>query len=206
MSPTAKPPAAARPAGPHRRPTSGRRRARRRDRRARTGAAMVAPHSRAARATARAPARHDGRRRRGVGRHRGAPRRASSPDTPCAARSGSAGRTRRSSRSRRTAAAWKLSKGASPLKGVKTDAAPGGRVRAHAFPLDRDRRAAAVGVHRARSGSSPAYSRSEARRIGRTRPAHADDPGGVGLVLGAGNVTSIPVSTCSTNSSRSTAS
>ena len=85
-----------------------------------------------------------------------------------------------------------LAKGASPLKGVKTDAAPGGRLRAHTFPL-----AAIDGL--LLSGYSgevwfePGISDRQARAsagLGQLNPTHS---GGIGLVLGAGNVTSIPV-------------
>ena len=78
----------------------------------------------------------DAAERRGVGRHRRARRRASSPDIRCAARSGSAGPTATLVALDAYRASLRgLAKGASPLKGVKTDAAPGGRVRAHVFPL-----------------------------------------------------------------------
>ena len=85
-----------------------------------------------------------------------------------------------------------LVKGASPLKGVKTDAAPGGRLRAHTFPL-----AAIDGL--LLSGYSgevwfePGVSDRQARAsagLGQLSPTQS---GGIGLVLGAGNVTSIPV-------------
>jgi hypothetical protein len=85
-----------------------------------------------------------------------------------------------------------LAKGASPLKGVKTDAAPGGRLRAHTFPL-----AAIDGL--LLSGYSgevwfePGISDRQARAsagLGQLNPTHS---GGIGLVLGAGNVTSIPI-------------
>ena len=63
-------------------------------------------------------------------------RRASRPGIRCAARTGSRVRTAWSRRSMPIAATLlKLAKGESPLTGVKTDAAPGGRVRAHVFPL-----------------------------------------------------------------------
>ena len=85
-----------------------------------------------------------------------------------------------------------LAKGTSPLKGVKTDAAPGGRLRAHTFPL-----AAIDGL--LLSGYSgevwfePGISDRQARAsagLGQLNPTRS---GGIGLVLGAGNVTSIPI-------------
>lgn len=85
-----------------------------------------------------------------------------------------------------------LARGESPLKGVKTDAAPGGRVRAQVFPLS-----AVDGMllsgYTGEVWFEPGTSESEVRRdagLGQLTPTEA---GGVGLVLGAGNVTSIPV-------------
>ncbi len=75
---------------------------------------------------------------------------------------------------------------------MKTDAAPGGRLRAHTFPL-----AAIDGL--LLSGYSgevwfePGISDRQARAsagLGQLNPTHS---GGIGLVLGAGNVTSIPI-------------
>jgi acyl-CoA reductase-like NAD-dependent aldehyde dehydrogenase len=85
-----------------------------------------------------------------------------------------------------------LAKGASPLKGVKTDAAPGGRLRAHTFPL-----AAIDGL--LLSGYSgevwfePGISDRQARASAGLGQLNPTQSGGIGLVLGAGNVTSIPV-------------
>ena len=85
-----------------------------------------------------------------------------------------------------------LSKGASPLKGVKTDSAPGGRLRAHTFPL-----AAIDGL--LLSGYSgevwfePGISERQARASAGLGQLNPTQSAGVGLVLGAGNVTSIPV-------------
>ena len=85
-----------------------------------------------------------------------------------------------------------LSKGLSPLDGVTLDAGPGGRLRAHTFPLS-----AMDGV--LLSGYSgevwfePGVTEEQARAqagLGQRHPSHS---GGIGLVLGAGNVTSIPV-------------
>ena len=85
-----------------------------------------------------------------------------------------------------------LAKGASPLKSVKTDAAPGGRLRAHTFPL-----AAIDGL--LLSGYSgevwfePGISDRQARASAGLGQLNPTQSGGIGLVLGAGNVTSIPV-------------
>jgi len=85
-----------------------------------------------------------------------------------------------------------LAKGSSPLKGVTTDAAPGGRLRAHTFPL-----AAIDGL--LLSGYSgevwfePGISDRQARASAGLGQLNPTQSGGIGLVLGAGNVTSIPV-------------
>ncbi|MBW9094902.1 aldehyde dehydrogenase [Microbacterium jejuense] len=85
-----------------------------------------------------------------------------------------------------------LARGKSPLDGVKLDEAPGGRLRAHTFPLNGTERFLLSGF----TGEvwfEPGVTAAEARReagLGQLRPT---EPGGVGLVLGAGNVTSIPV-------------
>lgn len=85
-----------------------------------------------------------------------------------------------------------LARGTGPLAGVKTDAAPGGRVRAHVFPLS-----AVDGLllsgYTGEIWFEPGVTADEARRtagLAQLTPTHS---GGVGLVLGAGNVTSIPV-------------
>ncbi|GAA1978630.1 aldehyde dehydrogenase family protein [Microbacterium pumilum] len=86
----------------------------------------------------------------------------------------------------------KLARGQSPLTDVKTDAAPGGRVRAHVFPLG-----ATDGI--LLSGFTgevwfePGVTAEEARRTAGLGQLAPTTSGGVGLVLGAGNVTSIPV-------------
>lgn len=85
-----------------------------------------------------------------------------------------------------------LARGASPLDGVTTDAAPGGRVRAHVFPAH-----ATDGI--LLSGFTgevwfqPGVTVEEARARAGLAQLTPTVPGGVGLVLGAGNVTSIPV-------------
>jgi acyl-CoA reductase-like NAD-dependent aldehyde dehydrogenase len=85
-----------------------------------------------------------------------------------------------------------LAKGIRPLDGVKTDAAPGGRVRAHVFPLNAVD-AMLLSGYTGEVWFEPGVTDAEARReagLGQLAPT---EPGGVGLVLGAGNVTSIPV-------------
>ena len=85
-----------------------------------------------------------------------------------------------------------LAGGLSPLDGVRIDAAPGGRLRAHTFPLH-----AIDGV--LLSGFTgevwfePGVTMHEARRAAGLAQLDPRKPAGVGLVLGAGNVTSIPV-------------
>lgn len=86
----------------------------------------------------------------------------------------------------------RLADGRNPLDGVKVDRAPGGRARVHAFPLtgiDRFLLSGFTGEVWLRPGTTPNAARARAGLAQRT-PARS---GGVGLVLGAGNVTSIPV-------------
>lgn len=91
---------------------------------------------------------------------------------------------------RRSVAA--LADGGSPLEGVRTDSAPGGRLRAHTFPL-------AAMDHVLLSGFTgevwfePGVTRQQALAAAGLGQRHPTDGAGVGLVLGAGNVTSIPV-------------
>jgi len=85
-----------------------------------------------------------------------------------------------------------LARGANPLDDVKMDAAPGGRVRAHAFPLHAAD-AVLVAGHTGEVWFEPGVTIAEAREsagLGQLTPTRS---GGVGLVLGAGNVTSISV-------------
>jgi len=85
-----------------------------------------------------------------------------------------------------------LAKGGNPLDDVKMDAAPGGRVRAHAFPLHAAD-AVLVAGHTGEVWFEPGVTIAEAREsagLGQLTPTRS---GGVGLVLGAGNVTSISV-------------
>jgi len=85
-----------------------------------------------------------------------------------------------------------LAKGRSPLDGVTVDDAPGGRVRAHTFPLNGTEKFLLSGF----TGEvwfEPGVTADEARREAGLAQLTPTASGGVGLVLGAGNVTSIPV-------------
>lgn len=85
-----------------------------------------------------------------------------------------------------------LSEGRSPLDGVRTGRAPGGRLRVDAFPLtgiDRFLLSGFTGEVWLQPGVTPRHAQAAAG-LGQLDPAAF---GGVGLVLGAGNVTSIPV-------------
>lgn len=85
-----------------------------------------------------------------------------------------------------------LAKGLSPLDGVKLDTAPGGRTRAHTFPLH-----AMDGI--LLSGFTgevwfePGVTTHAARRTAGLAQRTPATVGGIGLVLGAGNISSIPV-------------
>ncbi len=85
-----------------------------------------------------------------------------------------------------------LARGESPLKKVKTDAAPGGRVRAHVFPLSPIDGMLLSG-YTGEVWFEPGVTEAEVRRDAGLAQLTPTAPGGVGLVLGAGNVTSIPV-------------
>ncbi|MBD8011497.1 aldehyde dehydrogenase family protein [Microbacterium sp. Re1] len=85
----------------------------------------------------------------------------------------------------------KLSAGRSPLDGVTLGRAPGDRTTVAAFPLtglDRFLLAGFSGEVWLRPGVTASTARANAGLAQRS-----DAPGGVGLVLGAGNVTAIPV-------------
>ncbi len=85
-----------------------------------------------------------------------------------------------------------LAKGGSPLAGVEMDAAPGGRVRAHVFPLSTIDGLLLSGF----TGEvwlEPGVTSDEARRSAGLAQLAPTASGGVGVVLGAGNVSSIPV-------------
>ena len=86
----------------------------------------------------------------------------------------------------------RLARGANPLEGITIDRAPGGRTRVHAFPLtgiDRFLLSGYTGEVWLQPGVTPNAARAGAG-LGQRTPTES---GGVGLVLGAGNVTSIPV-------------
>jgi len=86
----------------------------------------------------------------------------------------------------------RLAEGRNALDGVRMSRAPGGRVRVQAFPLtgiDRFLLSGFTGEVWLEPGITPNGARSRAGLAQRTPAAS----GGVGLVLGAGNVTSIPV-------------
>lgn len=86
----------------------------------------------------------------------------------------------------------RIADGRNPLEGVRVDRAPGGRTRVHAFPLtgvDKVLLSGFTGEVWLEPGTTPRQVRAGAGLAQRT--PHAT--GGVGLVLGAGNITSIPV-------------
>ncbi len=85
-----------------------------------------------------------------------------------------------------------LAKGRSPLDGVMIDQAPGGRLRAHTFPLNGTEKFLLSGF----TGEvwfEPGVTADQARHEAGLAQLTPTESGGVGLVLGAGNVTSIPV-------------
>ena len=86
----------------------------------------------------------------------------------------------------------RLARGANPLDGITVDRAPGGRTRVHAFPLtgiDSFLLSGYTGEVWLEPGVTPNQVRARAGLAQRT----PTESGGVGLVLGAGNITSIPV-------------
>jgi aldehyde dehydrogenase (NAD(P)+) len=86
----------------------------------------------------------------------------------------------------------RLAAGTNPLDGITVERAPGGRTRVHAFPLtgiDRFLLSGYTGEVWLNPGVTPNAARAAAGLAQRTPTVS----GGVGLVLGAGNVTSIPV-------------
>ncbi|MBW1638787.1 aldehyde dehydrogenase [Microbacterium resistens] len=87
----------------------------------------------------------------------------------------------------------RIADGRNPLDGVRIDRGPGGRTRVHAFPLtgiDRFLLSGFSGEVWLTPGTTPGDARA---RAGLAQRAAAEGDGGVGLVLGAGNITSIPV-------------
>jgi acyl-CoA reductase-like NAD-dependent aldehyde dehydrogenase len=86
----------------------------------------------------------------------------------------------------------RLARGASPLDGVRLEEAPGGRIRAQVFPAtgtDRIMLSGFTGEIWLRPGVSAAQAVRSAG-LGQLQPG---TDAGVGLVLGAGNITSIPL-------------
>ncbi|MDQ0644080.1 aldehyde dehydrogenase family protein [Microbacterium murale] len=86
----------------------------------------------------------------------------------------------------------RLAEGRNPLEDIRIDRAPGGRTRVHAFPLtgiDKVLLSGFTGEVWLEPGVTPRAARAGAGLAQRT----PGESGGVGLVLGAGNVTSIPV-------------
>ncbi|WP_298040081.1 aldehyde dehydrogenase family protein [uncultured Microbacterium sp.] len=86
----------------------------------------------------------------------------------------------------------RMGEGRNPLEGVRIDRAPGGRARVHAFPLtglDKFLLSGFTGEVWLEPGTTPRTARASAGLAQRT----PTEFGGVGLVLGAGNVTSIPI-------------
>jgi aldehyde dehydrogenase (NAD(P)+) len=86
----------------------------------------------------------------------------------------------------------RLANGTNPLDGITIDRAPGGRTKVHAFPLtgiDRFLLSGYTGEVWLEPGITPNGARAAAGLAQRT----PTESGGVGLVLGAGNITSIPV-------------
>jgi acyl-CoA reductase-like NAD-dependent aldehyde dehydrogenase len=85
-----------------------------------------------------------------------------------------------------------LSAGRSPLDGLKLGTAPGGRVTVPAFPATRAD-ALLLSGFTADVWLRPGITADDARRSAGLGQKQPSDIGGVGLVLGAGNVTAIPV-------------
>lgn len=84
-----------------------------------------------------------------------------------------------------------LAKGRSPIDGLRTGSAPGDRTVVHTSPLTFTDSLLLSG-YRTEVWLTPGVTAAQARReagLGQRRPAES---GGVGLVLGAGNITSIP--------------
>lgn len=86
----------------------------------------------------------------------------------------------------------RLAEGRNPLEGIHVGRAPGGRTTVRAFPLtgiDKVLLSGFTGEVWLEPGTTPRSARAGAGLAQRT----PEESGGVGLVLGAGNVTSIPV-------------
>ncbi|MBF4562765.1 aldehyde dehydrogenase family protein [Microbacterium sp. VKM Ac-2870] len=84
-----------------------------------------------------------------------------------------------------------LSVGRSPLEGVRIGTAPGGRTAVHTFPLSATD-ALLLSGYTTEVWLQPGVDAATARREAGLGQLDAGTAGGVGLVLGAGNITSIP--------------
>ncbi|MET0296751.1 MAG: aldehyde dehydrogenase, partial [Microbacterium sp.] len=85
----------------------------------------------------------------------------------------------------------RLAKGESPLEGIPTEPAPGDRRRAPVFPLNAIDGMLLSG-YTGEVWFEPGTTDAAARRDAGLAQLHPTATGGIGLVLGAGNVTSIP--------------
>lgn len=84
-----------------------------------------------------------------------------------------------------------LAAGRSPIAGVRTGTAPGGRTVVHTSPLTATDRLLLSG-YSTEVWLEPGVGVEAARRAAGLGQRHPAESGGVGLVLGAGNITSIP--------------
>ncbi|MBF9336583.1 aldehyde dehydrogenase [Microbacterium lacticum] len=84
-----------------------------------------------------------------------------------------------------------LAAGRSPIAGVRTGTAPDGRTVVHTSPLTATDRLLLSG-YSTEVWLEPGVTAEAARRAAGLGQRHPSDSGGVGLVLGAGNITSIP--------------
>lgn len=84
-----------------------------------------------------------------------------------------------------------LAAGRSPIAGVRTGTAPGGRTVVHTSPLTATDRLLLSG-YSTEVWLEPGVTAEAARRAAGLGQRHPSAPGGIGLVLGAGNITSIP--------------
>jgi acyl-CoA reductase-like NAD-dependent aldehyde dehydrogenase len=85
-----------------------------------------------------------------------------------------------------------LAAGRSPLDGVRIDEAPGGRARAHVFPAE-PLDALLLSGFAGEVWFAPGVTREQAIAAAGLGQRHPSASGGIGLVLGAGNITSIPI-------------
>lgn len=85
----------------------------------------------------------------------------------------------------------KLDSGATPVHGIRLDETPGGQTRAHVFPTTAMDGLLLSGF-RGEVWFRPGVGSADVRRTAGLGQLTPTDAGGIGLVLGAGNVTSIP--------------